>query len=294
MKFILDFENAEIIGDLNTRVRVCVLVNTFNHEKYIEKCLTSIIEQKTDFQFKIIVHDDNSTDGTKRILIEFQRKYPNTVLLILEKENQWQIGNSNLAMLLTWIDSDFIALCEGDDYWNSDNKLSYQEGILASDPSISISHHSVEIENEVPDGTYAKRLLESLGADRSVSPELKLGLGNFIMTCSVFFRNRVIEKSFLAGIHSLLPVDWLIFAALAEKGKIHFFKEKMATYRIHANSVWSSELEDVRLVRNTQTHWYLAGGLKGEVGAQARNALTNQITSQNFLLLRYLRKKLIK
>jgi len=294
MKFKLDFENAETIGDLNTNVRLCVLVNTFNHEKFIEKCLLSIIEQKTDFPFKIIVHDDNSTDGTKSILLAFQKKYPEIILLILEEENQWQLGNSNLAAVLTWIESDFIALCEGDDYWNSPDKLSIQEKILSRDSRISISHHSVEIENELLDDTYAQNLRMVFESDKSDTPELMLGRGNFIMTCSVVFRNRVIQHNFLAGIHSLLPVDWLIFAALAEGGKIDFFDKKLATYRIHADSAWSSKSEDVRQQRYRQTNWYLAGGLKGEVGEEARKALTNQITPQSVSILRYVWRRVFK
>ncbi len=290
MKFVLDFENAEVIGDLDTKIRLCVLVNTYNHEKYIEECLLSIIKQETVFPFKIIVHDDNSTDGTRNILLEYQRKYPELILLILESENQWQFGNSNLAMLLSWIDSDFVALCEGDDFWNSKDKLSIQEKILTENPGISLSYHAVEILNEIADDKYAKKIMKVLGVQRSNFPELELGRSNFVMTGSVMFRNHLVHNSFFAGIHSIFPVDWLLFAALAEGGHIDFLNEKLSTYRIHAASMWSSKIQEDREKRLEQVHWYMAGALKGDVGAQARKYLSSQSKFNNLWIFKFLRR----
>jgi glycosyltransferase involved in cell wall biosynthesis len=276
MKFVLDFENAELIGDLNTNIRVCVLVNTYNHEKYIEECLLSIIVQETTFPFKIIVHDDNSTDGTQKILLEYQEKFPEKISLILEKQNQWELGNSNLAMLLTWIESDFVSLCEGDDYWNSKDKMAIQEKILTDNSDISLSYHAVDIQNQLDNDNYAKQLLNRLNIKRSSSPELQLGQFNFIMTGSVMFRNRVIKQSYLAGIHALVPVDWLLFAALAEGGKINYLATKLSTYRIHIGGAWSTANREIRQVKSKQVHWYIAGALKGDVGAEARKSLQDR------------------
>ncbi len=302
MKFVLDFEKAELIGDLNTNVRVCVMVNTYNHVKYIEECLLTIIKQETTFSFKIIVHDDNSTDGTQNILREYQKKYPEIILLILEKQNQWELGNSNLAMLLTWIESDFVSLCEGDDYWNSKDKMAIQEKILSDNSDISLSYHAVDIRNELENDNYANRLQKNLSVERSNSPELQLGQSNFIMTGSVMFRNRIIQNSYLAGIHSLLPIDWLIFAALAEGGKINYLASNLSTYRIHKGGVWSTANQDIKQLKSMQTHWYIAGSLKGKVGAEARKALARkELTSgyfftflRRFRFLRRLTRRLRK
>ncbi|CAB4925816.1 unannotated protein [freshwater metagenome] len=273
MKYVVDFENAELIGDPNTKYRVCVLINTFNHVNYIEKCLNSIIEQNTNFLYKIIVHDDCSTDGTKEILLKFYASNPDKILLILENENQWQKGVSNIAMILTWLDSDYIALCEGDDFWNVTYKLQLQLDFLDRNIGTSLFCHDVEILNERSDVNYALELRNHISNFPAENPELKLGKGNFIMTCSVMFRNKVIQKGFLEGIHSLLPVDWLIFAALADSGKIHYSEERLSTYRIHDTSAWSSQNVSIRQERTAETFWYLAGALKGRVGQEAKKAL---------------------
>ena len=273
MKFVIDFENAELIGNSDTDFPVCVLVNTFNHFNYIEKCLTSIVEQNTNFLYKIIVHDDNSTDGTREILLKFYEENPDKILLILEKENQWQKGVSNLAMILSWIKSDYIALCEGDDFWNVNFKLQRQVDFLDKNIETSLTCHDVEILNESSDESYAQNLRNHINTFPTDNPELELGKGNFIMTCSVMFRNNLFQKGFLEGIHSLLPVDWLIFAALAESGKIAHSKERLATYRIHEGSAWSSQNSTMREKRTAETFWYLAGALKGNVGRAARKVL---------------------
>lgn len=291
MKFLLDFENAELWGSTDTNVQVCVLVNTFNHEKYIEQCLNSIVTQNVNFSFKVIVHDDNSNDSTRDILLTFYKAYPDIFLLILERENQWEKGISNLAMLLPWIESEYVALCEGDDYWNSNDKLQVQQELLSSNRDISLSCHAVEILNEREDENYALGLRNALANFPIQDPELTLGRGNFIMTCSVMLRNNIIERSYLAGIHSLLPVDWLIFAALAEGGRINYSPNVMATYRIHESSAWSSEDPSIRLARSVQTHWYLAGGLRGSVGEEARVFL-RQRTNKPRSRFRWLRKYL--
>ena len=75
-------------------IEVSIVCITFNHEKYIRKTLDGFLMQKTKFSYEIIVHDDASTDGTKKILQEYQRKYPDKITLLLEKENQYSKGKS--------------------------------------------------------------------------------------------------------------------------------------------------------------------------------------------------------
>ena len=66
---------------------VSVVIVTYNHQKYIREALDSVLMQKTDFEYEIILSDDCSTDGTTEIVKEYQRLHPKTVKLILSEKS---------------------------------------------------------------------------------------------------------------------------------------------------------------------------------------------------------------
>lgn len=111
-------------------MKVSVGVITFNQSKFIQKCLDSIIMQRVEFEYEIVVGDDASTDGTQTILLEYRNKYPNLFVLLLNKKNE---GISvNYKNVLTRCTGEYIALCEGDDYWINPLKLQIQVDFLDS------------------------------------------------------------------------------------------------------------------------------------------------------------------
>ena len=58
-------------------LKLTVLVVSYNFEKWIEQCLQSIVEQKTNFDFDIFIRDDNSTDLTRQIIKNFVESQDN-------------------------------------------------------------------------------------------------------------------------------------------------------------------------------------------------------------------------
>ena len=70
--------------------KLSVIVPSYNFENYIVECVDSIYQQKTNFDFDVIVRDDNSTDGTKEKLNELKLKYPE--LKILDGSENLGIG----------------------------------------------------------------------------------------------------------------------------------------------------------------------------------------------------------
>ena len=71
----------------NRTTKLTVNVITYNHEKYIQECLDSILMQKTDFDYIIRVFDDASTDTTQDILKQYKEKYPDKFELFLAEKN---------------------------------------------------------------------------------------------------------------------------------------------------------------------------------------------------------------
>src|SRR5690606_4409195 len=111
---------------------VSVCVQTYQHAPYIRECLDSILMQKTDFPFEILLGEDESSDGTREICIEYAEKFPDKIKLFLHRrENNIQIfgyptGRFNFLTNLYSSNGKYIAICEGDDYWTDSDKLQKQ------------------------------------------------------------------------------------------------------------------------------------------------------------------------
>lgn len=140
------------MNDNIPKVSVCVV--TYNHEKYIKECLESIVTQKCDFDFEVIVGDDCSTDNTRVIVQEYADKYPNIVKPIFHEKNLGPQGNylyiHNIAK------GEYIAGIDGDDY-ALPGKLQAQADFMDKTPDCNICFHRVKA--LFPDGTIKDDLI---------------------------------------------------------------------------------------------------------------------------------------
>ncbi len=121
---------------------VSVLCLAYNHVNYIEKTIESIISQKTNFKFEIVIHDDASTDGTTEIIREYEKKYPDLIKLIYQTENQY---SKAVPITYTYLYPNargkYVAFCECDDFWIDDNKLQKQVDFLEQNPGFVACVH---------------------------------------------------------------------------------------------------------------------------------------------------------
>jgi glycosyltransferase involved in cell wall biosynthesis len=136
-------QNSYVMFDSTTNedVDVSVIVITYNHGLYIRECIDSLLMQKFENSYEIIVHDDASTDETKQILMEYYQQYPLLIKLILQKENLVSKGKKIWRDIIPHTKGKFIALCEGDDYWTSENKLSKQLEFFRTHPEFVAVYH---------------------------------------------------------------------------------------------------------------------------------------------------------
>ncbi len=129
---------------MDEQIMVSVFCATYNHEKYIRKCLDGFIMQKTNFKFEVLVHDDASTDKTADIIREYEEKYPDIIKPIYQTENQYSKGvQIGVTFQYPRAKGKYIAFCEGDDYWCDENKLQRQFDIMESHPECSICVHNI-------------------------------------------------------------------------------------------------------------------------------------------------------
>src|SRR5262245_52106657 len=121
-------------------MKVSVLIITYNHESFIAQAVKSALERRTDFEYEIVIGEDCSTDGTRRILMDLQGRYPKRVRLLLHDRN---VGmQENLIRVLRACQGDYVALLEGDDFWLSSHKLQKQVDYLAAHPECSMCCHN--------------------------------------------------------------------------------------------------------------------------------------------------------
>lgn len=113
---------------------------TYNHAKFLRKCLDGFLAQQTSFSWYALVHDDCSTDGTTDILREYAEKYPDKIVAMYEEENQFHKGDRTIARKMYAIsrNAKYTAVCEGDDYWTDPYKLQKQVDFLEAHPEYSV------------------------------------------------------------------------------------------------------------------------------------------------------------
>ena len=122
-------------------MKVSVTIITYNHEKFIRKTLDSVLMQKVNFQYEIVIGEDCSTDNTKKILLEYQNKHPGKIRLLLAENNQGLVRN--FMQTYRACKGEYIATLDGDDYWISSRKLQKQVDFLDRHGDFSMCFHPV-------------------------------------------------------------------------------------------------------------------------------------------------------
>jgi glycosyltransferase involved in cell wall biosynthesis len=215
---------------------------TYNHKNYIEKAIDSILKQRTNFRFEIIIGEDCSVDGTREIVFEFQNKHPEIIKLITSEEN---VGpRKNTSRVMDACRGKYLAFIEGDDYWSDPDKLQKQYDFLNANPDCALVHSNFDAMNE-QNGTiehdvhssYKGRLLEGLLFE-------DLLLYNFIATCTVFARGELVHQAIKDL--KLYDGNWKmadrpLWLELARQYKIGYIPESTAVYRINRESVSHSQ-----------------------------------------------------
>src|SRR5262245_65526124 len=100
-------------------VSVCMV--TFNHEAYVAQAIEGVLIQKANFPIELVIGEDCSNDRTSEICIEYARKYPETIRLLLNERNIGMMPN--FLQTLKACGGKYIAHCEGDDFGLDDMKL---------------------------------------------------------------------------------------------------------------------------------------------------------------------------
>jgi glycosyltransferase involved in cell wall biosynthesis len=259
-------------------MNVSAAIVAYNHEPYIAQALDGALAQQVDFDYEIVVADDCSTDRTREILLDFERRHPNRIRLVLNERN---LGcTRNVARLLEACRGEYVALLDGDDYWTDPRKLARQADYLDRHPTCAISYHQVRElaqsglaqsglaqsgsaqsgsaqsgsaqSGSAQSGSAQSGSAQSGGAEAFSVPAGQKPVGTMrdllaeglVPTGSTLFRRAHLVP--LPGwFEESFPPDMVLKALAVDRGTFDFLAEPMSVYRVHAGGCWSqSNLED--------------------------------------------------
>jgi len=227
--------------DVKPLVSICCI--TYNHELFIRQCLDGLIAQQTDFPFEILVHDDASTDRTQDIIKEYEAKYPEVIKPVLQTQNQYSKGvrGINLHFNFPRAKGQYIALCEGDDYWTDPRKLQRQIDFLEHHADYVLTcggftkvHDGVG-ESVMVSGLVSKDLEDEKGFKFTLEDLSKRWITK-TLTC--VFRNdsdlfnQLLNYTYIRDIH--------LFYHMLKEGPGYYFKQLFGVYNIHGGGIFSS------------------------------------------------------
>ena len=148
-------------------MKLSVAVITYNQEKYIRQCLEGIVNQKTDFEFEVVIGDDHSSDLTLSICEEYAATYPFIKIL----ETPQNLGYAqNWKRTLFACQGLYIAPIEGDDYWTRTDKLQLQVQFLDKNPNCGLCYTDCDIIYETSGKRDKSILKQKLSKISSTNP----------------------------------------------------------------------------------------------------------------------------
>lgn len=258
---------------------VSVKMLAYNHEPYIRQAIESVLSQETDFPYELLIGEDASTDKTRKICFEYQQRYPEKVRVLWSEKNVGQCANG--LRIINRCRGEYIAYCEGDDYWVDSKKLQKQVDILRKYPSVGMVFAKAMIDYT----TIGKKCIwnENQSLPSGVIPGRtffiwhlfgrhlgKLANGEtFLMTGSVMLRRELRAKAnkeyeiFDLQMRLTDTTTWLAMSSFAD---VYYLPEVVSAYRQLSTGACCSNptgvARDAQLIRLYFADCKLPGGLR--------------------------------
>jgi len=222
---------------LKKNITLSVIIPSYKFDKYILQCVESVLSQKTNFDFEILIRDDHSGDDTNRILIENFSQDPR-IKIFLSEENLGACGN--IRFLLENCKGKYVTILDGDDYLNNDHKFQMQVDFLESNPEYIM--HSTGYMSLLPDGSIDppepgyNRFPKQ---DEVTTNDL---LESNIVSFGRMFRN--LPNSIKPWMYDFPYLDWAFNYEMSLLGKIRCDTWNCGVYRHNPDGMFSLKSEE--------------------------------------------------
>lgn len=212
--------------------KVDILLATYNGEKYIREQIDSILNQ-TYKEFRLLISDDGSTDGTRDILNEYKAK-DDRIEIFMQEENLGVV--KNFEFLLKKVEAKYYMFSDQDDIWK-DEKI--EKSLNKIEEGFDLVYSDLEVVDENLNVTY-----ESYWKLKGIYKKIKkynnfesLYLNNFITGCTVISKKELIDSFMpLPNISKFVLHDYWISLIISQNGKIAYIEEPLIKYRQHKNN----------------------------------------------------------
>lgn len=239
---------------MGQEIKVSVIMLAYNIGAYLEEAIRGVIRQQTSYPVQLVIAEDCSTDHTLEICLRYQNQYPDIITLVRHEKNA--------GLQRNFIDAhrhcvgEYIAICDGDDYWTDKHKLQKMTDFMDNHPDYSTCFHRV-VNYYEEDGSKSL----SNGKQQTVSTVVDLARNNFITNSSSLFRRKYYPEvpTWFAQITSC---DYAMHLLNAQHGPIYYFRKPMAVYRKHGKGIWSEAASDKRLNASLYAREYLLDSFK--------------------------------
>jgi glycosyltransferase involved in cell wall biosynthesis len=217
--------------------KLSVLLVTYNHEKYIRQALDSVVMQKTDFDFEIVVADDHSQDSTIAIIEEYQADNHNLRILPTERN----VGiTRNYQRGFGACRGEYVAVLEGDDFWIAPTKLKIMSTFLDQHQECAFCFHRFLMHDEASSRFSAHPPFE-IGTEFALFTAAQLASDNFIGNFSACVYRREFIDKLDPTLFEMKVYDWMLNITVAQAGMIGYLPTIMSIYRAHPSGAWSGK-----------------------------------------------------
>ena len=139
---------------------VSIKMPTYNHESHISQAIEGILMQETNFPIELIIGEDCSTDKTREIVLDYQRKRPDIIRVVAWDKN---VGSRKNGRIINgMLRGKYLAICEGDDYWIHPKKLQMQVDIMEADSEVGLVHGGVDVFREISEKKTKWKLMKHI------------------------------------------------------------------------------------------------------------------------------------
>ena len=220
-----------------------ILIDTYNHERFIEQAVSSVLAQ--DFPAadrEILVVDDGSTDRTPEILIKFTPK-----IRVIRKVNGGQASAFNAG--IPKCQGEIVAFLDGDDWWAS-NKLTALAQAFSTDPAVGLVGHSIT--EVLADGTHRSELVRDaprFRIDSSAAAHIFRLRRSFLGTSRMAFRGELLRRIGPAPEALVIEADEFLFTLGALFSDVLLLREPLTFYRLHGQNLFQVHHLDAGALR---------------------------------------------
>ncbi len=232
------------MGMLSSMNKVPIVILTYNLEEYVEDCLLSVLMQKTNFSFGILVSDDCSSDRTIQIIKKYQEKFPDKISFQTSECNTGNLMNTMRA--LSKVKTEYFAVLDGDDLWVGEDRLQHQVDFLDIHPDYMIcSGQTVLLKNGNSDDVILPD--NYMGATYTFEDYFKVPM--LFHVSGLLLRNKIYANGLPRCYYEVVNTneDCALrgeeFRRMIhlEKGPLYVLPEVVSCYRIHEKGIWSGQ-----------------------------------------------------